>query len=73
MYFGDHSPPHFHANYGGSKAVIDIETLKFIEGKLPPRASTLVIEWATLHQDELQMAFRQAQAMEAPEKIAPLD
>ncbi len=27
MYFGDHPPPHFHAIYGGHKAVIDIETL----------------------------------------------
>jgi len=27
MYFGDHPPPHFHAIYGGHKAVVDIETL----------------------------------------------
>lgn len=38
MYFGDHSPPHFHAIYGSSKAVVEIETLALIEGKLPPRA-----------------------------------
>ncbi len=73
MYFGDHPPPHFHAIYGGEKAVIDIESLAFIGGKLPPRARGLVIEWATLHQDELRAAFHKAQALEAPEKIAPLD
>ena len=44
MYFGDHPPPHFHAIYGGHKAVIDIETLALIEGELPPRARGLVIE-----------------------------
>ena len=44
MYFGDHPPPHFHAIYGGHKAVIDIETLVLIEGELPPRARGLVIE-----------------------------
>jgi hypothetical protein len=38
MYFGDHPPPHFHATYGGSRAVVDIETLALIEGHLPPRA-----------------------------------
>jgi hypothetical protein len=52
MYFGDHAPPHFHAIYAGCKAIVDIETLALIEGHLPPRALGLVIEWATIHQDE---------------------
>jgi len=73
MYFGDHPPSHFHALYAGRKAVIDIETLAFIEGHLPPRASGLVIEWAAIHQDDLRKAFRMAEAMEMPPKIAPLD
>ena len=73
MYFGDHPPPHFHALYAGLKAVIDIETLAFIEGQLPPRAKGLVIEWAAIHQDELRDAFRRSQALEMPAKIAPLD
>lgn len=57
MYFGDHPPPHFHAIYAGFKAVVDIETLALIDGELPARARGLVIEWATLHQDELREAF----------------
>ena len=73
MYFGDHPPPHFHAIYGGHKAVIDIETLALIEGELPPRALGLVIEWATIHQQELRQAFQKAASLEAPAKIAPLD
>lgn len=73
MYFGDHPPPHFHAFYSGSKAVIDIESLALIEGQLPPRARGLVIEWATIHQKELKEAFRKAKALEAPDRIPPLD
>lgn len=73
MYFGDHPPPHFHAIYGGCKAVVDIETLAIIEGQLPPRARGLVIEWATIHQNELRNAFRKASSLQAPEKIPPLD
>lgn len=73
MYFADHAPPHFHAFYSGSKAVIEIDTLAMIEGSLPPRARGLVIEWATIHQDELREAFHKAQALQTPEKIAPLD
>lgn len=72
IYYGDHPPPHFHASYAGKKAVIDIEKLAFIDGNLPPRASELVIEWATLHKAELQEAFRRAASMEMPAPIAPL-
>jgi hypothetical protein len=73
MYFGDHSPPHFHALYAGRKAVVDIETLAFIEGQFPPRARGLVTEWAAIHQDDLREAFRKVEAMEMPAKIMPLD
>jgi len=33
MYWRDHEPPHFHAVYADSTAIIDIETLKinFVE------------------------------------------
>jgi hypothetical protein len=72
MYFGDHSPPHFHAIYAGRTAIIDIETLAFMDGDLPARARGMVVEWATLHQEELREAFRRAEAMETPSKIAPL-
>lgn len=72
MYFGDHPPPHFHAIYGKRKAVVDIHTLAVIEDHLPPRARGLVIEWATIHQEELREAFEKAAALEAPGQIAPL-
>jgi hypothetical protein len=72
MYFGDHPPPHFHALYAGSRAVINIQNLSLIEGHLPPRALGLVIEWASLHQAELISAFTQAQQMQRPPKIEPL-
>ncbi|HEY6562982.1 MAG TPA: DUF4160 domain-containing protein [Pirellulaceae bacterium] len=72
MYYGDHSPPHFHARYAGQSAKIDIDTLAIIEGKLPGRALGLVIEWAALHQQELRDAFQNAANLEPPGKIEPL-
>jgi len=72
MYFGDHAPPHFHANYEGNDCVLDIQTLTNIEGRLSPRAMGLVIEWANLHQEELMRAWDRAQAHEDPGKIEPL-
>ena len=44
MYFDDHSPPHFHAVYGGAEAVIEIDSLAVLSGHLPPRARGLVTE-----------------------------
>ena len=30
IYVDDHAPPHFHALYGGSKAAIEIGTLRIL-------------------------------------------
>lgn len=73
MYYNDHAPPHFHARYGAQKAVIDIETLVIIEGALSPRALGMVMEWATLHRDELREDWRLARRHEALKTIAPLE
>jgi hypothetical protein len=72
VYYGDHLPAHFHVEYAGAVAKIDIETLSVISGSLPARARGLVIEWASMHQDELREAFQKAANMQAPDKIDPL-
>ena len=46
MYYRDHSPPHFHAKYGEFRASISIESLQILEGDLPSRVLSLVVEWA---------------------------
>jgi len=55
MFFmqGEHNLPHFHALYGEYMGEFDINTLKMIQGDLPPRAVSLVKEWGELHQKEL--------------------
>jgi Domain of unknown function (DUF4160) len=53
MYFGDHVPPHFHAEYNEFSAQICIVDFAIVEGWLPPKALGLVAEWASLHKDEL--------------------
>ena len=32
MYYDDHNPLHFHAEYGGDEALISIDTLEVIAG-----------------------------------------
>lgn len=72
MYFSDHNPPHFHAKYGEHRAEIDIHTLGVLRGRLPTKATALVSEWATLHQDELLERWELARQHEPLEKIEPL-
>jgi hypothetical protein len=72
MHWGDHGSPHFHARYAGGKASIGIEDLSVLAGRLPPRALGLVMEWASLHQEELREAWRKAQSHEPLEPIEPL-
>ncbi len=73
MYFDDHGPPHFHASYGGDEAVIGIDGLTSLHGRLPPRAQGLVIEWASHRQEELRRAWALAKHLELPDRIAPLE
>lgn len=72
MFFDEHPPPHFHAEYGDQKVVVDLNTLAVIAGKLSPRAMGLVIEWATLHQAELRDNWDRARNTQSLNKIAPL-
>ena len=72
MYFDDHHPPHFHAFYGEDEALININTLAIISGSLPGRALGLVMEWASIHQDDLKFAWKRSRNLENPGKIDPL-
>ena len=72
MYFADHAPPHFHAEYAEHEVRIAINRLAVITGSLPPRAMGLVVEWAALHQRELQALWEKASRLEALHRIDPL-
>lgn len=73
MFFDEHNPPHFHAEYGEHEVLVNINTMSVIAGKLPSRALGLVIEWASLHQDELKDEWEKARNLESLGKIAPLE
>jgi hypothetical protein len=72
VYHREHLPPHFHAIYGGDEAQVAIDDLSIMSGSLPPRALGLVVEWATLHRDELRRVWKQALAHEPLSRIEPL-
>jgi len=72
IYYNDHNPPHFHAEYGKHRAIFSIDTLKLIDGKMPRRVVSLILEWADLHRDELIEDWNLAMKKSPLNKIKPL-
>jgi hypothetical protein len=72
IYYNDHNPPHFHAHYGKNKAIFSIEDLSIIEGKLPTRVVSIILEWAFLHRNELKKDWELAKRKRPLNKIKPL-
>lgn len=73
MYFDEHGVPHFHAYYGEFTLVVEIETLRVLEGQFPQRARAMVLEWASQHREELLTNWKLAEAHKALNKISPLE
>jgi hypothetical protein len=72
IYYKDHQPPHFHAVYAEHEAKISIDNLTILFGSLPPRVLGLVIEWANIHNNDLQRVWNQAVNRQPLDKIEPL-
>jgi hypothetical protein len=72
MFFNEHGPPHFHAVYGEHKITVEIES-GHVTGTFPARALRLVLEWASLHRQELLANWERARRREPLTKIEPLE
>jgi Domain of unknown function (DUF4160) len=73
MYYNDHPPPHFHVRYGQQKAIVSIQDLSILEGKLSSRVWSLVLDWASLHQAELMENWNFARQNIPLDGIEPLE
>jgi len=60
MYWNDHLPPHFHAEFGEYEALFDLDG-NIIEGEIPNNKRKLVEAWAVLHKEELAADWKLAQ------------
>ena len=72
MFFNDHMPPHFHAIYNDLEGVFELSTLEMLDGNLLARVRGLVIEWATLHKQELMDNWNSLTITGVYKKIPPL-
>jgi hypothetical protein len=73
IYYNDHQPAHFHVRYGEQRAIISIDTFVLLHGFLSPRVFGLVMEWASLHKNELSVNWELAQENKPLKKISPLE
>ncbi len=72
MFYDEHDPPHFHAEYSGNKAVFDFEG-NVLRGNLFSKTATkLVREWIDLHVAELKEDWKLARESKEIKKIEPL-
>lgn len=73
MYYNDHAPPHFHAQYGEKEMRVSLIDGELLSGNFPRRAERLVLEWYELHRDELLADWALAQERKPLLKIEPLE
>jgi len=73
MFYNDHVPPHFHAEYAEHEAVYEIDTIGVLRGRLPRRAHAMVVEWTTLHRAELTENWFRAREGLPLRGVEPLD
>jgi len=72
MYWTDHAPPHFHAEYGEFEGQFLIENFALCKGDMPSKALGLIVEWASQHKQELLDNWEKSQKIMPFKKIEPL-
>jgi Domain of unknown function (DUF4160) len=73
MFFDEHAPPHFHAEYQENKAVFDFNG-NIMKGNMKSKTATrLVREWIDLRLNELEEDWQLARAGKEIKKIDPLE
>ena len=72
IYYNEHNPPHFHAEYGEFQITVEIES-GIVNGKFPRRALSAVLEWFALHKEELMQDWELSLKGKPLNKIKPLE
>ena len=70
FYWDDHSPVHFHAEYGEYRAQFAIDSLRMINGYIPNSQVRKVTAWAKSRKSQLLAAWIRCESALYPGKIA---
>ncbi len=71
MYYDDHNPPHFHAQFDDFEAIFNFEG-EILTGDFPSGKKRLVAAWVEIHRDELAANWKLAKAGQALYRIDPI-
>lgn len=73
MFYSEHNPPHFHAEYQGTEGVFDFNG-EMLHGNIKSKiALRLINEWAILRQKELEENWKNIKGKSLINKIKPLE
>mgnify|MGYP001566021829 CR=1 FL=1 len=72
MFFDEHPPAHFHADYAEFSAVVRVQPIEVLESTLPPRAVSMVLEWAARNQAGLIDNWERLHSGQAVRRLPPL-
>jgi len=62
----EHGVAHIHVIYNDNSGVIDVRDCTMIEGDLPPKALSMVLEWTHKYQTELLEMWQTQQFRQLP-------
>ena len=72
MFYNDHPPPHFHAEYQGQRGIFDFDG-NLQQGNFRSRtAQRLIKEWSSLHRAELEENWDNMREGKSFTRIPPL-
>lgn len=69
MFWNEHHPPHFLAEYGENKILVDIQNATVLKGIFPSKQLKLVLAWCEIHKDELLVNWEMVRNMISLSKL----
>ena len=69
LFAQEHPPPHFHVVFAEYRAQVEIESLRVLNGTLPPAKLATVLSWASPRRGRLLAAWERVLAKQLPGKI----
>jgi hypothetical protein len=73
MFYNDHDPPHFHAEYQGQRGKFDLNGEIIVGSIRSKTALRLIREWTLLHRLDIEANWENTKLGRSLERIRPLD
>ena len=73
MFYKEHEPAHFHAEYQGQQGKFDLDGQLVVGNLQSGTALRLISEWAGLHRRELELNWEKMKEGRPLDRIQPLE